>query len=78
MNGKERTLRAISHQEPDRVPVGEWGVDHDHVSRVIGRHTYWRNRRDTTLALWDNRRGEVVESLKTTMHSLLMRWITTF
>ena len=64
MNGKERTLRAISHQEPDRVPVGEWGVDHDHVSRVIGRHTYWRNRRDTTLALWDNRRGEVVESLK--------------
>lgn len=64
MNSKERVACTIAHKEPDRVPVGEWGIDHDHVSRVIGRHTYWRNRKDTTLALWDNRRDEVVESLK--------------
>ncbi len=64
MNSKERVFAAINHQEPDRVPVGEWGIDHDHVSRIIGKHTYWRNRKDTTLALWDNRRDEVVESLK--------------
>lgn len=64
MNGKERVQKTISHKEPDRVPIGEWGIDHDHVSRIIGHHTYWRNRRDTTLALWEGRRDEVVESLK--------------
>lgn len=64
MNSKERVLEAVSHREPDRVPVGEMGIDHDHVSRILGRHTYWRNRKDTTLALWDGRRDEVVESMK--------------
>ena len=64
MNAKERVLATIHHQEPDRVPVGEWGIDHDHVSCVIGKHTFWRNRKDTTLALWQNRRDEIVESLK--------------
>lgn len=64
MTSKERTLCTIHHQQPDRVPVGEWGIDHDHVSHILGRHTYWRNRKDTTLALWDGRRDEVVESMK--------------
>ncbi|GHU04789.1 uroporphyrinogen III decarboxylase [Spirochaetia bacterium] len=64
MNSKERVLAAIKHQEPDRVPVGEWGIDHDHVSRILGRHSYWRNRRDTTFALWEGRRDEIVESMK--------------
>lgn len=64
MTSKERVIKTIQHEEPDRVPVGEWGIDHDHVSNIIGRHTYWRNRKDTTLALWDNRRDEVVESMK--------------
>ena len=64
MNSKERVALTISHQEPDRVPVGEFGIDHDHVSKVIGHHTYWRNRKDTTLALWEGRRDEVVDSLK--------------
>ena len=63
MTSKERVLKTIRHEEPDRVPVGEWGIDHDHVSKIIGKHTYWRNRRDTTLALWDNRRDEVVGSM---------------
>jgi len=64
MTSKERVLKTIAHQEPDRVPVGEWGIDHDHVSRVIGRHTYYRNRKDETIALWEGRREEVVESYK--------------
>ena len=64
MTSKERVLKAINHEEPDRVPVGEFAIDHDHVSLIIGRHTYWRNRRDVTLALWDGRRDEVVESYK--------------
>ncbi|KKT04479.1 MAG: Uroporphyrinogen-III decarboxylase [Parcubacteria group bacterium GW2011_GWA2_43_17] len=64
MNSKERVLTAIRHCEPDSVPIGEWGIDHDHVSRILGRHTYWRNRKDTTLALWQGRRDELVEGLK--------------
>lgn len=64
MTSKERVIKAILHQEPDRVPVGEWGIDHDHVSRIIGHHTYWRNRKEETIALWEGRRDEVVESLK--------------
>jgi len=64
MTSKERVLKTIAHQEPDRVPVGEWGIDHDHVSKIIGRHTYYRNRKDETIALWEGRRDEVVQSYK--------------
>ncbi len=71
MTSKERVLKMIRHEEPDRVPVGEWGIDHDHVSKILGKHTYWRNRKDTTLALWDNRRDEVVESMKEDYSALI-------
>ena len=64
MTSVERVLTTIQHCRPDRVPVGEWGIDHDHVSRILGRHTFWRNRKDTTLALWEGRRDEVVAGLK--------------
>lgn len=64
MNGKQRVEKAIRHEIPDRVPTGEWGIDHDHVSKIIGHHTYWRNRKDETIALWEGRRDEVVESYK--------------
>ena len=40
------------------------GIDHDHVSKIIGHHTYWRNRKEETIALWEGRRDEVVESQK--------------
>jgi len=62
MNSLERVLLTLRHEEPDRVPVGEWGIDHDHVSKILGRHTYWRNRKDCTLAFWEGRRDEVVAS----------------
>ncbi len=62
MTNLERVLTTIDHRRPDRVPIGEWGIDHDHVSRILGRETFWRNRRATTLALWQGRRDEVVES----------------
>ena len=73
MNSKERVLATINHKEPDRVPVGEFGIDHDHVSRILGRHTYWRNRKDTTIALWEGRRDEVVESIKRDYSELVER-----
>jgi uroporphyrinogen decarboxylase len=73
MDSRERVLATISHQEPDRVPVGEWGIDHDQVSRILGRHTFWRNRRDTTIALWEGRRDEVIEGMKKDYEELVER-----
>ena len=63
MNSMQRVLKTIAHKEPDRVPVGEFGIDHDHVSKVIGRQTFWTNRKESTLAMWQGRRNEVVESM---------------
>lgn len=71
MNSLERVLTTINHKEPDRVPIGEWGIDHDHVSKILGRHTYWRNRKDSTIALWENRRDEMVESMKSDYSELI-------
>ena len=64
MNSLQRVLTTISHKEPDRVPIGEWGIDHDHVTRTLKRHTYWRNRKDSTIAIWEGRRDEMVQSMK--------------
>jgi len=64
MTHRERVAETIRHREPDRVPAGEWGIDHDHVAEILGRPTFWRNRTATTLAMWENRRDEVVEGLK--------------
>ena len=73
MTSKERVLETIAHREPDRVPIGEFGIDHDHVSNILGRHTFWRNRKDETLAIWEGRRDEVVESLKRDYTELVER-----
>jgi uroporphyrinogen decarboxylase len=73
MNSRERVITTINHREPDRVPFGEFGIDHDHISNILGRHTYWRNRKDETIAIWEGRRDEVVESLKTDYAELVER-----
>lgn len=64
MTSKERVNLALDHKEPDRVPVGEWGIDHHITKQVLGHKTYWRNRKEETLTLWEGRRDEVVESWK--------------
>ena len=33
---RERVLKTIGHEEADRVPICEWGIDHDHVTKNIG------------------------------------------
>ncbi|MEI8246152.1 MAG: hypothetical protein WCI51_10000 [Lentisphaerota bacterium] len=44
MNSKERVRATIAKQPVDRVPLGFYLVDHDTISKVIGRPTYLRNR----------------------------------
>ena len=61
MNSKERVNLALDRKEPDRVPFGEWGVDHDTVEHIIGRPSLWRNRRQNTLLTWAGKRDELVE-----------------
>jgi len=73
VTSKERVLKALDHQEPDRVPVGEWGIDHDTVEKVIGHKTYWRARAEITKALWAGKRDEVVESYKKDLVELIER-----
>ena len=64
MTPKERVLTALKHQEPDRVPTGEFATDHSVIGEALGRQTYWRGKRRYHEALWDGRRDEVVDSMK--------------
>ncbi|MCD6408204.1 hypothetical protein J7L87_04050 [bacterium] len=73
MNSKERVSKTLKFIEPDRVPAGEWGIDHHITEKVIGRKTYWRNRKEQTLALWDGRRDEVVDSWKEDLVELILK-----
>ena len=59
MNSRERVLAALEHRSADRLPIGFFAVDHDTVSRVLGRPTYLRNKAASQLALWEGRRDEV-------------------
>jgi len=59
MNSKQRVLAALDHREPDRVPLGEWGIDHDTAERILGRKTFHRARARSTLAIWAGRGDEV-------------------
>jgi len=64
MTPKERVLAALRHEEPDRVPMGEFATDHSVISQALGRQTFWRGKRLYHEALWDGRRDEVVDSMK--------------
>ncbi len=71
MTSKQRVLKALDRKEPDKVPIGEWGIDHDTAEKVLGRPTYWRNRKAETLAFWEGRRDEVVQSWKEDLVELI-------
>jgi len=64
MTGKERMIMALKHQEPDRVPVGEMGIDYPVIERVLGHQTFYRAKTKERQAIWAGRRNEVVNSQK--------------
>jgi len=61
---KERVIRALNHEEPDRVPTGEIGIDYPITERALGRETLYRAKWREYMALWQGRRDEYVESCK--------------
>lgn len=62
MTPKERVRRALAHQEPDTVPIGEFAIDYPTFEAVLGRPSFWRGHFKTQKALWEGRRDEVVQS----------------
>jgi len=62
MNSKERVTAALEPREPDRIPWGEFAVDHDTVARIIGHETFLRAKAASQIAFWEGRRDEVVQS----------------
>ncbi len=69
MTSKERILAAIAHEEPDRVPTGEWEFGREIVEPVLGPGTY-RHEWATKLALWQGRRDAVIHAWKTGLVAL--------
>jgi hypothetical protein len=64
MTSKDRVLAAIRHEEPDRVPTGEWEFGREMVEPVLGKSTF-RHEWAKCHALWQGRRDEVVNDWKT-------------
>jgi len=64
MTAKERVITTISHEEPDRVPVGEFAIDYAVIEKILGRKSYLRGKHQLIKALWEGRRDEAVDSIK--------------
>ncbi len=71
---KDRVLHAIHHREPDRVPVGEIGVDYTITEQALGRPTLYRAKWKEYQALWQGRRDEYVESCKRDLVDLVRKF----
>ncbi len=55
ITAKERVKTALAHQEPDRVPVGEMGIDYPIVEQVLGHETFYRAQGKERAAIWAGR-----------------------
>jgi hypothetical protein len=64
MTPKERVFAALEHREPDIVPWGEHSIDYNVYEDILGRPTFCSAKMKETLAFWDGRRDEIVESYK--------------
>jgi len=61
---KERVYATLDHREPDRIPWGEHSIDYNVYEVILGRPTLVQAKFRQTLAYWEGRRDEVVESYK--------------
>ena len=52
----------MAQREPDRVPVGEFGIDFTIVEQVLGHPSFYRAKGKERQAMWAGRRAEVVRS----------------
>jgi uroporphyrinogen decarboxylase len=71
---KERIVAALHHREPDRVPVGEIGVDYTVTEQALGHPTLYRAKWKEYQALWQGRREDYVESCKRDLVALARKF----
>lgn len=71
---KERVIRALEFGTPDRIPIGETGVDYTITEQALGRPTLYRGKWKEYTALWEGRRDEYVESCKRDIVALARRF----
>lgn len=65
MTPKERVLAATQHEEPDRVPIGEWGFGPEVARPVLGDECLWLGGLSRNQAFWDGRRDQLIQQWKT-------------
>lgn len=61
---KERVIAALDFTTPDRIPIGETGIDYTITEQALGYPTLYRAKWKEYQALWQGRRDEYVESCK--------------
>jgi len=61
---KQRVLAATRHEEPDRVPTGEWQFGPEIARHILGDECLWLSGLARTQAYWDGRRDEIVHQWK--------------
>jgi hypothetical protein len=61
---KERMVAALEFRTPDRIPVGETGIDYTITEQALGHPTLYRGKWKEYQALWQGRRDAYVESCK--------------
>lgn len=70
MNSKQRVETVLNLGIPDQIPYGEYCIDYDTVEKLLGHETYVRAKAKCTIAFWEGRRDEVVQSFKEDMVEL--------
>lgn len=61
---KQRMIAALEFTHPDRIPVGETGIDYSITEQVLKRPSLYRGKWKEYTAIWEGRRDEYVESCK--------------
>ena len=61
---KQRVVAALTFSGPDRIPIGETGIDYPITEQALGRPTLYRGKWKEYQAIWQGRRDEYVASCK--------------
>ena len=64
MTSKERFLMAVAHQEPDRVPTGEWEYGSELIDPVLQQDRFSFEGWEATHAFWQGKRNEMIDRRK--------------
>jgi hypothetical protein len=61
---RERIFKTLNHQEPDIIPWGEHWIDYNIFEDILGRETFVHAKMKETIAWWEEKNREIIESYK--------------